>query len=291
MSSLSSIPENFLSEFRDLKERVKTLEEQLRRTGSGDMAEESISTPLIAGEAVINTKIAPEAVETDKIAPEAVIDTKIAPDNVNETHILVPDIGTINPDLGDITAGTITGAVHRTSPSNPKVQMDSSGFFATNASGTRIISVNNDGSIDSGVQSFQATEQSTTSIARSFVPGTAVTFPVKTGSHYSFYLEAEVKLDSNSNAPEIGVAETSGDDGFAMSVAAPLMLDATTTYRRQIGQIGGGLGAGEVVTGAAWIAIRASSATGNRTLQVWFASLDNATALRMRNIRLYAKTT
>lgn len=248
MTTLSAIPENFLTELKNLREEVDQLKDQLRRTGSGDMADEAITSPLIA------------------------------PDNVNETHILVPDLGTVNSDLGNITAGTITGAVHRTSATDPKVQLDGTGVFATDADGSIIIHVRNDGSIISGKQSFRATEVVTTSSTYAGISGTDITLPVDQNGFFSLYVEAELQND-NLDETSLAVYEITGLDGLnaAYWSAGNDLLSHTDVYKR--------------ITSTYWLAFRATSATGPRTWRAIIRNSDNASTARARNIRIYAKTT
>ena len=259
MTSLSGIPENFILEFKKLKDEVRELQDQVRRTGSGDLGDEVIETVHVQGEAVTSPKI--------------------APDNVNETHILVPDIGTINPDLGEITAGTLTGAVHRTSASDPKVQMDTTGVFATDSLGVETIHINTDGSITSGRQSFRASEFSTASTVYVAIPSTDVTIPINANGFFSIYVEAEMKTSSAVSA-FLSIDEISSKDGLSggtlPSGFTELFEETNTSYQFQ--------------TVKYWLAFRATSASGDRTFRAVLKATSPDTAFA-RNIRIFVKTT
>jgi len=61
---------------------------------------------------------------------------QLAANSVVASNISVSNLSSISADMGTITAGTITGATIRTSASNPKVQMDTSGIIGVDSSGT-----------------------------------------------------------------------------------------------------------------------------------------------------------
>lgn len=301
MTTLSGIPENFLIEFKNLQDRVAVLEDQLRRTGSGDLADEcitetviapdSISTPKLQANAVITSKLAANAVTANEIAANAVISDKIAADNVLADHISVTDLSAINADMGSITAGTITGAVHRTSASNPKVQMDSTGVFATDSSGTEIIHINSDGTIDTGASIFKASETSTSSVTYVAVGSTDLTFRIKQGTWYSLWLEADLKSSDIGSEAQVSLIETSGKDGLAGVGGDPPVLLATTgtsyAHIKTTNSIGGSAGA----YFGSFMPIKATSATGNRTWRVVLRSQSAFETAYVENISLYVKTT
>lgn len=80
----------------------------------------SIDTKHLAG-TIKETQIADDSITTPKLVANAVTASKIS----------VSNLAAISADLGTITAGTVTGALIRTGVSGPRVQLDSSGFFAS----------------------------------------------------------------------------------------------------------------------------------------------------------------
>jgi len=60
------------------------------------------------------------------------------PNQVTEDEITTPDLGSINADLGSITAGTVTGATIRTAASGARIQLTSSALEVYDASVKRI---------------------------------------------------------------------------------------------------------------------------------------------------------
>jgi predicted small secreted protein len=130
---------------------------------TNDLAANSVTADKIAANSVTAAKIAANSVTADKIASDAIETRHIKANQIEAAQIkasqikaehLVADqamsdtiynslllseeivasgLSAISANIGNITSGTITGAVFRTSPSNPRVQMDSTGITAIDA--------------------------------------------------------------------------------------------------------------------------------------------------------------
>lgn len=122
----------------------------------------AITTGLLAAGAVVANSIAAGAITAGKIATDAVTANtilagavtagKIAAGAVQASNITVTDLSSITGNLGNITAGLITGATFQTSASAAgKVVMDSSGLRGYGLDGvTKVFEINS----GSGVASF-----------------------------------------------------------------------------------------------------------------------------------------
>ena len=75
-------------------------------------------------DSITTTYIADDAITTPKLLAGAVIASKISANAVTASKIDVDELSAISADLGSITAGTITGALIRTSSGGDRVEID-----------------------------------------------------------------------------------------------------------------------------------------------------------------------
>lgn len=131
----------------------------------------AITELKIAAQAVTRTRVALAAIDTAQLEDLAVNGDKIAAASVTAAHIVagtitateiqtgtitavqiqagsitadrltISTLSAISANLGTITAGTITGATIRTSASNPRIELDSSGLQSYNGAGTLVASI------------------------------------------------------------------------------------------------------------------------------------------------------
>jgi hypothetical protein len=91
----------------------------------------SITTVKINNSAVTTTKVNNLAITETKLGNGAVTVNKLAANSVTADKILVGNLSTINKNLGEITAGILTGATVRTSSGNAaRIVMNSTGLDA-----------------------------------------------------------------------------------------------------------------------------------------------------------------
>lgn len=98
-------------------------------------------TTYLADLSVTAAKIAALAVTTTKIDDNSISTPKLQALAVTAAKIDVGQLSAISADVGTITAGILTGAVIRSSASNPKTQLDSNGLRTFDAGGNVLVHV------------------------------------------------------------------------------------------------------------------------------------------------------
>lgn len=119
---------------------------------AGTIAAGAIDTNDLAANSVTADKIASNAIETRHIKANQIEAAQIKASQIKAEHLIADQamadtifnrlllsediaasgLSAISANIGNITAGTLTGAVFRTSSINPRVQMDSTGITAIN---------------------------------------------------------------------------------------------------------------------------------------------------------------
>lgn len=94
----------------------------------------TITATQIASGTITTTEIKAGTILGEDIAATTITGSNIAANTIAASKLTVSELSAITANLGTITAGTITGATFRTSATNPKVVMDSSGFRIEEAS-------------------------------------------------------------------------------------------------------------------------------------------------------------
>jgi hypothetical protein len=89
-------------------------------------------------------------VQSDDMETEAVKTLNLAAGAVTANKINVAQLSAITADMGNLTAGTITGATIRTAASGARVEMNSSGILGTNGTTTQWEVTNTDGKLKAG---------------------------------------------------------------------------------------------------------------------------------------------
>jgi hypothetical protein len=118
------------------------LPETISGSGAGAGAQ-IVPGTIIGSDLVANTitagQIAAGTITATELAANSVIAGKIAAGSVDATKISVATLSAISANMGTITAGTITGATMRTSATNPRVELNSSGLVKTDSSGNNVV--------------------------------------------------------------------------------------------------------------------------------------------------------
>lgn len=115
------------------------------------IAANSITSEMIQSAAIQTTHLAAGSITTGAIEAGAITADKIAAGAVTSDKITVTNLAAITSNLGNITAGLITGATFRTSGSGSRVVMDSAGLRGYGLDGvTKIFEID----AGSGVASF-----------------------------------------------------------------------------------------------------------------------------------------
>lgn len=127
-----------------------------------------ITAEKIAAGSITSDVIAAGAITTGTIAAGAITADKIASGAISSDKIFVSSLSAITSNLGDITAGQITGATIRTSISGARVVMDSGGIRAYGLDGTTQVF-----NIDAGAGTATFTG-TVTANAGSSIPGDAI---------------------------------------------------------------------------------------------------------------------
>lgn len=154
--------------------------------GNGKIAADSVTTAEIQAGTIQASDIATGTLTASQIAAGSITGDRLVAGTLTATQIAANAITAVQIAAGALDAKTITGSTIRTSASNPKVQMDGTGFYALDASGTvtfkadaatgKIITlagigganlVKNAGFEDGGLSQFSSLSQgtSTTTIA------------------------------------------------------------------------------------------------------------------------------
>jgi len=120
---------------------------------------------IITANTITATQINANTITATEIAANTITATELAADSVTATEIDVANLSAISADLGTVTAGTITGGTIRTSSSNPKLQLDSTGIYAYKADGTNTAFIGNDGQFRFGTASGDRVEWNNTTLS------------------------------------------------------------------------------------------------------------------------------
>jgi hypothetical protein len=94
---------------------------------------EAVTSAKIAANTIVAADIAAETITGEKIAGATITGAKIVAGTILAEKLNVAELSAITANMGAITAGTITGATFRTASTDPKVQMDATGVFMTDA--------------------------------------------------------------------------------------------------------------------------------------------------------------
>ena len=120
---------------------------------------------IITANTITATQIDADTITATQIAANTITATELAANSVTATEIDVANLSAISADLGTVTAGTLTGGTIRTSASNPKLQLDSSGVYAYKADGTNTAFIGNDGQFRFGTASGDRVEWNNTTLS------------------------------------------------------------------------------------------------------------------------------
>lgn len=120
---------------------------------------------IITANTITATQINANTITATEIAANTITATELAADSVTATEIDVANLSAISADLGTVTAGTITGGTIRTSSSNPKLQLDSTGIYAYKTDGTNTAFIGNDGQFRFGTASGDRVEWNNTTLS------------------------------------------------------------------------------------------------------------------------------
>jgi hypothetical protein len=141
---------------------------------------------IITANTITATQIDANTITAAEIAANTITATELAANSVTATEIDVANLSAISADLGTVTAGTITGGTIRTSASNPRLVLDSSGVYAYKADGVNTAFIGNDGQFRFGTASGDRVEWNNTTlsvtgniIATGNIEDGAVTSPVE----------------------------------------------------------------------------------------------------------------
>lgn len=137
----------------------------------------------------------------------------------------VSTLSAITADLGTITAGTITSATFRSSASNPKAQMDTSGFASYDASGNQRVALSNTGS---GWLGSSSTLSWTTAGAVTIAGWTANSTSF-TGGSVTLASDGNITVGTSNNVVRMSTTDASNRFwiGHATSTSAPFRVTST----------------------------------------------------------------
>lgn len=108
---------------------------------AGDIVAGAVTTDKLATNSVNADKLAANSVNADKIVSGAITVDKLAANSVTAVKIAAGSITTDKVAAGQFTGYVFTGSIFRTSGSNPKVEMTSSGIHATDSTGKDILQI------------------------------------------------------------------------------------------------------------------------------------------------------
>ena len=120
---------------------------------------------IITANTITATQIDADTITATQIAANTITATELAANSVTATEIDVANLSAISADLGTVTAGTITGGTIRTSASNPRLVLDSSGVYAYKADGVNTAFIGNDGQFRFGTASGDRVEWNNTTLS------------------------------------------------------------------------------------------------------------------------------
>lgn len=108
---------------------------------AGKIAAGAITTDKLAALAVTVDKLAANSVNASKIVGQSITGDKIASNTIVARNIAAQSITSDRIAAGQFTGYVFTGSIFRTSGSNPKVEMTSSGIHATDSAGKDILQI------------------------------------------------------------------------------------------------------------------------------------------------------
>ena len=108
---------------------------------AGNIVSGAITTEKLAALAVTVDKLAADSVDASKIVAQSVTGDRIASNTIVARNIAAQSITSDRIAAGQFAGYVFTGSIFRTSGSNPKVEMTSSGIHATDSTGKDILQI------------------------------------------------------------------------------------------------------------------------------------------------------
>lgn len=108
---------------------------------AGNIVSGAITTEKLAALAVTVDKLAADSVDASKIVSQSVTGDRIASNTIVARNIAAQSITSDRIAAGQFAGYVFTGSIFRTSGSNPKVEMTSSGIHVTNSSGQDVLRI------------------------------------------------------------------------------------------------------------------------------------------------------
>lgn len=108
---------------------------------AGKLAANSVNADNIVSGAVTADKLAANSVDASKIVAQSITGDRIASNTIVARNIAAQSITSDRIAAGQFTGYVFTGSIFRTSGSNPKVEMTSSGIHATDSAGKDILQI------------------------------------------------------------------------------------------------------------------------------------------------------
>lgn len=108
---------------------------------AGKLAANSVDAGNIVAGAVTVDKLAADSVDASKIVAQSVTGDRIASNTIVARNIAAQSITSDRIAAGQFAGYVFTGSIFRTSGSNPKVEMTSSGIHVTNSSGQDVLRI------------------------------------------------------------------------------------------------------------------------------------------------------
>lgn len=105
------------------------------------LAANSVNASKIVSGAVTADKLAANSVDASKIVAQSITGDRIASNTIVARNIAAQSITSDRIAAGQFTGYVFTGSIFRTSGSNPKVEMTSSGIHATDSAGKDILQI------------------------------------------------------------------------------------------------------------------------------------------------------
>ena len=105
------------------------------------LAANSVNASKIVSGAVTADKLAADSVDASKIVAQSITGDRIASNTIVARNIAAQSITSDRIAAGQFTGYVFTGSIFRTSGSNPKVEMTSSGIHATDSTGKDILQI------------------------------------------------------------------------------------------------------------------------------------------------------
>lgn len=108
---------------------------------AGNIVSGAITTEKLAALSVTVDKLAANSVNASKIVSQSITGDEIASNTIVARNIAAQSITSDRIAAGQFTGYVFTGSIFRTSGSNPKVEMTSSGIHATDSAGKDILQI------------------------------------------------------------------------------------------------------------------------------------------------------